>query len=382
MGFKAIQSPFITDLFLHRPSTPLLPDPPIVLSTKVKGKDSGGANETSTTQNGSNNPESMKRAVKTLLGDFNPSIPPLQPLLGSHHGQTIPVIMSNQPRPLLPQPSHPVSIPKRDNPKVNVLGGPPKRPKLDQLDGESSFKVQETGKTCDFTQPFKLHVGVKSLLSSPLDALQALLKGNLGASGEQQQREKSEASRSPAPTTQSPSNSSPCPTEIFDGYSYFSRQEEETKTQERASTTKTPLITHRQRQSITKSATTNIATAQGRSSKLATFADMLGMNEPPAPPPPSRPPPPPVPVQPTVPQMPMAATTGILGAGLAPAAWLAAPSLWQPPAVIPAQALATPSSSTAAAAALAAAAGGFNPAAFVMPTNVFGPMLRPPVWRP
>ncbi|VDK33987.1 unnamed protein product [Taenia asiatica] len=339
------------------PSAPLLPDPPTVISNEVEDQDSG-VNETSTTQNGSNNPESVKRVVKTLLGDFKPSLPPLQPLLGSRHGQTIPVIMSNQPHPLLPQP-HPASILKRDNLQVNVLGDPPKRPKLNQLDG------------------------VKSLLSSPLDALQALLKGNLGASGEQQPREESETSGSSAPTTQSPTNSSPCPTEIFDGYSYFSRQEEEeTKTQERTSTTKTPLITHRQRQSIVKSATTNIATAQGRSSKLATFADMLGMNEPPAPLPPSRPPPPPTPVQPTVLPVPTAATTGIFGAGLAPAAWLAPPSLWQPPAVIPAQALAAPSSSAAAAAALAAAAGGFSPAAFVMPTNVFGPMLRPPIWRP
>ncbi|EUB62514.1 hypothetical protein EGR_02646 [Echinococcus granulosus] len=328
------------------PSTPLLPDPPAVLSstlkaTEVKDGDAKGVGGPSMMRSDSKNPESVKRAVKTLLGDFEPSSPPLQPPPGSRHGQTIPVIMSNQPRPLLPQPSHPASIPKRENSKVSVLGDPPKRLKLDQLDG------------------------VKSLLSSPLDALQALLKGNLGASSEQQQREENEASGSSAPTTHSPTNPSPCPTEIFDGYSYFSRQEEEElKTQERAPATKTPLISHRQRQGITKSATTNIATSQGRSSKLATFADMLGMNEPPAPPPPSRPPPPPTPVQPTVPQVPTAATAGILGAGLAPAAWLATPSLWQSPAVIPTQALATPSPSTAAAAALAAATGGFNPAAF------------------
>ncbi|VDM18410.1 unnamed protein product [Hydatigera taeniaeformis] len=344
-------------------SAPLLPDPPaVLLSTskvaKVENGETGKISGPSMEQNNSRNPESVKRAVKTLLGDFEPS--PLQPLPGSRHGQTIPVIMSNQPRPLLPQPSHPASVPDQDNPKVSELGDPPKRLKLDQLDG------------------------VKSLLSSPLDALQALLKGNLGVSAENQQREEKEVSGSSAPITQPPTTPSPCPTEIFDGYSYFSRQEEEeTKTQERVSAAKSPLISHRQRQSITRSAATNTATTQGRSSKLATFADMLGMNEPPAPPPPSRQPPPPtIPVQPTVPQVSTNATSGILSTGLAPGAWLATSSLWQPPAVIPAQTLAPHSSSTAAAAAFAAATGGFNPAAFVMPANVFGPILRPPMWRP
>ena len=121
---------------------------------------------------------------------------------------------------------------------------------------------------------------MKSLLSSPLDALQALLKGPRDA---QQQHQTTEAGFS-SPKTDT-KISLPLSTEIFDGYSYFNRQEEKAapKSVESAPTSTTgkkPLLDHNQRQSITTKAST---TASSRPSRLAAFADMLGMNEPPAP---------------------------------------------------------------------------------------------------
>lgn len=231
-------------------------------------------------------------------------------------------------------------------------------------------------------------------------------------------------------TTQTPStnttSTTPAPTEIFDGYSFFNRQvEEEQKAkkqkQEEAeklqqegkqvgdstSTTnkvkKPPLLSHRPRAS-----TVTTTTATHTRSRLAAFADMYGMNERSFPQPPSTPqqqqhnysttqsvlPPQLRAAAPTVSVNPTAAIQQAAAIQASQNAWLAAAtaSLWQqqqphvPLLGTPGTPLAgaNPALGLNPAAAAAFGSGTLQPNAFMMPPNYFGggPILRPPQWRP
>lgn len=259
-------------------------------------------------------------------------------------------------------------------------------------------------------------LGVKSLLCTPIDALNALLSGSTSISGQNHQEQQQQPSiiytttafSSTGTASTNSTFTTPAPTEIFDGYSYFSRQEEE---EERArkqreeqqqkkqtidtSTTKVkkpPLLSHRPRPG-----TANASSTPVRMSRLAAFADMYGMNEPSTPQPPrvasqqqnisTQAMPPPHQPAPTVLQAPVGGFLCSSAMQNSQNAWLtaaAAASLWRPP---------TPLMTPTVAAYAATPADGFNglnstafttlPPNFVMPSNIFGgPILRPPQWRP
>lgn len=121
-----------------RPSIPLLPDPPSdpVISAPAENANDGDSKTFNGASNCALNHESVKRVVKTLLGDFKhhslslPSSSQISSTVASE--QTIPVLVSNQPRPLLP---HPPSSTDHDSLKTSDHGEPTKRPKTDKLDG-------------------------------------------------------------------------------------------------------------------------------------------------------------------------------------------------------------------------------------------------------
>ncbi|KAM7538485.1 hypothetical protein Aperf_G00000073726 [Anoplocephala perfoliata] len=344
---------------------PLLPNPPSVTET--------GAGFSNLKNNGESVSDIVKRAVRVLLGDFKPPSP-TKPLLSSPKSPGAQASTANMSRPLLLQPPLLPTLPYKSDEHEN----PPKRPKVDKLDG------------------------VKSLLSTPLDALNALLSESPSTSSqdylEQQQQQPSiiyttTAFSSTGTTSTNTTLMTPAPTEIFDGYSYFSRQEEE---EERArkrreehqqkkqavdantdKVKKPPLLTHRPR-----SSTAATSSNPARMSRLAAFADMYGMNEPSIPQPQRA-----APQQQTISTHVIPPPTVLQTAGRFPgnsatqasqSLWLTGvpgPSLWRPPTP-----LMTP----------AVPAYGLNPTAFttlppnfIMPSSIFGgPILPPPQWQP
>ncbi|VDD76527.1 unnamed protein product [Mesocestoides corti] len=296
-------------------------------------------------------PSELRQAARVFLAKLEGRPPPPPSPQSSSPApqipmQTIPVLMSNQPRAVLPQPPPLVDVNQQrwqlvETPKIGVLGDPPKRPRLDEE-------------------------GVKNLLSSPLDALQALLKGRLSRNqfGRPDSSQSPSQTSSPSPAFFLPSRS----TEIFDGYSYFSQQEAAKvrenspappSFQQRRNTMKSNFCNyHHKSQSETTPNPSSSRCSRGSTSnsKLAAFADMLGMNEPPAP---SRDANSRNPMAPGVPP----ASASLIAAGLNPAAWLASSTLWRPNVIPP-------------------AANSLNPSSFMLAAGMFRhPLLQPPNWK-
>ncbi|VUZ56422.1 unnamed protein product [Hymenolepis diminuta] len=405
-----------------KPSTsaPLLPNPPKP-TTPSTTQDNVSSCKPLASTNGESVSDIVTRAVRVLLGEFKP------PLLSSPKPTQTQLTSSTtaantSSRTLLRQPSFIPTLLTMVKTTSSEVGDtsksgddsenppPPKRPNVDKLDG------------------------VKSLLATPIDALNALLSGGSSSSSQIQQDNKQKPQQSPIMyTNQTPStnitSTTPAPTEIFDGYSFFNRQVEEeqkAKKQEQeeaeklqqegkqvgdsASTTnkvkKPPLLSHRPRAS-----TVTTTTATHTRSRLAAFADMYGMNERPFPQPSSTQqlvqqqqqqnysttqsvlPPQLRAAAPTVSVNPTAAIQQAAAIQASQNAWLAAAtaSLWQQqqPHV---PLLGTPGTPLAGAnpalglnpAAAAFGGGTLQPNAFMMPPNYFGggPILRPPQWRP
>ncbi|VDL89859.1 unnamed protein product [Schistocephalus solidus] len=216
-------------------------------------------------------------------------MPPPPPL---KFGNSIPVITSRvrpgitvmpelplePPQP--PRPSRPVVlVAKRQQ---SVLGDPPLR------------KPQEVPPTRPSPTP-----GIQQLLSSPLEALQRLLKDGynpLPSNPSEATEPNPPASRSPnlrplnaalpsrleeggeddEPKKNCLLSPPPPPSEFFDGYSFFSQRSERRKRRQESFTSSTAVSTSR-------SSPTPPPSAIQPKKKLAAIADMLGLNEPPAP---------------------------------------------------------------------------------------------------
>nr|CDS27986.1 zinc finger C2H2 type [Hymenolepis microstoma] len=395
-------------------SSPLLPNPP-KLATKTTTRNDVSSINLSASTNGESASDIVTRAVRVLLGEFKP--PLLSPPKSTQTQPTLTTAAKTPSRTLLHQPPFLPTLPAMmttskvedtSKPGNDSESPPPKHPKVDKLDG------------------------VKSLLATPIDALNALLSGGSSTSNQlERDNQQKQPQQSPiiytTQTSSSNATTTPAPTEIFDGYSFFNRQVEEEqkiKTQEQEVTgkqqergpegdstsitnkvKKPPLLSHRPR-----AGTATTTTATPTRSRLAAFADMYGMNERSFPQPPSTPQqavqqqqnyttqsvlPPQLRPAPTISVNPTAAIQQAAAIQASQNAWLAAAtaSLWQQQQQPQVPLLSTPGTPLAAAnpslalnpaAAPAFGGGTLHPNTFMMPPNYFGggPILRPPQWGP
>ncbi|VDO05113.1 unnamed protein product [Rodentolepis nana] len=398
-------------------SSPLLPNPPKLATATTTQNDVSSINPPAST-NGESASDIVTRAVRVLLGEFKP--PLLSPPKPAPTQPTSTTAAKTPSRTLLQQPPFISTLPTMmtisskgegtsEPAKDGSESSPPKLPKVDKLDG------------------------VKSLLATPIDALNALLSSGSSTSnqpqGDNQQKQPQQSPILYTTQTSTSTTTTPAPTEIFDGYSFFNRQvevEQKAKTQEQDvvekqqekrqegdSTSiankakKPPLLSHRPR-----AGTGTTTSATPTRSRLAAFADMYGLNERPFPQPPSTPQqavpqqqnysttqsvlPPQLRSAPTISINPTAAIQQAAAIQASQNAWLAAAtaSLWQQQQQQPqVPLLSTPGTPLAAAnpslglnpvAAAAFGGGTLQPNTFMVPPNYFGsgPILRPHQWGP